>query len=76
MLLALSLSGIAVGAIAAAWPYLHVRTGAGPLAASERAQWVSRLFALAEKSDSQKDEAVSSAARALIAALVARQQKG
>lgn len=70
--MALSISGIALAAIAAAWPYLHAPAAEARLSASERAQWVSRLFVLAEKADSLKDEAVASAARSLIAALVSR----
>jgi hypothetical protein len=67
MVVAISAAAFAVAAVAVAWPYLP-RAGSGSaLSASERSRWVTRLFDLAEKAD---EPAVSSAARALISALV------
>lgn len=66
----LVLSGLAFAAVAVAvaWPYLPSRQSKAGLSASERSLWVNRLFALVENAE---DPAVASAARALIAALVA-----
>lgn len=61
--------GFLAAALAVAWPYLP----AAPKPASSavnRADWVNRLFVLVEQSDASGSEAVSAAARSLIAALV------
>lgn len=45
----------------------------GPMTASARAAWVSRLIALAEQAEKSGSRDVSDAARVLVAALIAPQ---
>lgn len=67
--LAIGIAALLVVAVAAAWPYLpSLPAVSAGLSSSERAAWVNRLFSLTESSD---DPAVTAAAKALIAALVA-----
>lgn len=67
--LVIGLTSIVVVAVAAAWPYLPaIPAAATGLSGADRAAWVNRLFSLTEASD---DPAVTAAAKALIAALVA-----
>lgn len=75
--------GFAVAAGAALWPYLPKRlpsvlpSPAQPetgLAPTSRAKWVNDLFVLAGQADKANEVAIASAARALIAALVAERE--
>lgn len=74
-MMVLTVSALAIGAavVAAAWPYLPSARPGG-LPASGRAGWVNRLFTLAAEADAAGEVAVSAAARALIAALVAEKE--
>jgi hypothetical protein len=64
---------LAIVVVAAAWPSLpSFRFRPAGLTSGDRAAWVNRLFSLTATSD---DPAVTAAAKALIAALVANETK-
>lgn len=71
--------GVAVAAAAAAWPALSkIKIPDRPATtpdAYDRAQWVNNLFELASVADAKSKPDVATAARALIAALVADKEK-
>lgn len=73
MLYLLAAAAFAVSAGAVAIPLLTARRDGG-VSPADRALWVNRLFVLAGRAESGGEVAVASAARALIAALVAEKE--
>ena len=73
MMLALAVSGFVAAAAAVAWPYLPAARPGG-VSPSGRAGWVNRLFVLAGEAEASGEAAIASAARALIAAIVAEKE--
>jgi hypothetical protein len=75
MLLAVvAVAAFAVAGGALALPYLPSTARSPGVSPADRAGWVNRLFGLAGQADEAGDVAVASAARALIAALVAEKE--
>lgn len=72
--LAFSGVGLAVAAVAGAWPYLPKRIKTAP-EGLDRADWVNRLFVLAAQADADGSASVAAAARQLIASLVEKPKK-
>lgn len=70
----LAAAGFVVAAGAAAWPYLPKPAQSAGISPSDRAGWVNRLFVLVGQAEASGEAAVASAARALIAALVAEKE--
>lgn len=66
-------AAFAVAAGASALPYLTAARSPG-VSPVDRAGWVNRLFVLAEQAEEAGEVAVASAARSLIAALVAEKE--
>lgn len=70
-----SVAGFLAAAAAAVLPYIPKPSPVVPgLSPSSRADWVNRLFALASQADAAGEASVASAARTLIAALVAEKE--